>query len=427
MNNHFVHAAGVALAIATAICTRAGAATTPVVCWGRADQCTPTDNLSDAIQVSAGSYHSLAVKADGSVLGWGWNNSGQISIPVGLGAISQVSAGSWHSLALRRDSTVVGWGRNDGGQCNVPSSLLGVTQIAAGAGHSLCLRADGSVAGWGEQTPPAITSVKQIATHISWHSAALLADKTIVCWGSNDRGQCTVPADIGPAEQIAVGEKHTVALLTNGVVRAWGSNDYGQLNIPTGLTNVKAIACGGFHSIALSQIGVISCWGSNTFGQSIAPAPLSGTVQISGGYEHSIALLGPPIQIFGVQPISGPSSGGTPIKINGSNFPSSPTVRIGGMPATDVVVESASTIRAVTPSGLPGLAAVSVDYGSSVAFYYRPECGSDLDQDGEVTAADISIVLLDFGPCYQAPLAAPAPEVPPLLDAQPLPDAPRQR
>jgi hypothetical protein len=70
---------------------------------------------------------------------------------------------------------------------------------------------------------------------------------------------------------------------------------------------------------------------------------------------------------------------------------------------------------------------VTVNCASSDAFYYRPYCGSDLDQDGEVTAADISIVLLDFGPCYQTPSAAPAPEVPPLLDAQALPDAPRQR
>jgi hypothetical protein len=61
------------------------------------------------------------------------------------------------------------------------------------------------------------------------------------------------------------------------------------------------------------------------------------------------------------------------------------------------------------------------------AIYIRPECGSDLDQNGVVDTGDISIILLDFGPCYQAPLAAPAPEVPPLLDAQALPDAPRQR
>jgi len=55
----------------------------------------------------------------------------------------------------------------------------------------------------------------------------------------------------------------------------------------------------------------------------------------------------------------------------------------------------------VTPAGLPGMTSVTVgNWVQPNAFYYRPECGSDLDQDGEVTAADIAIVLLDFGPCY---------------------------
>ena len=55
------------------------------------------------------------------------------------------------------------------------------------------------------------------------------------------------------------------------------------------------------------------------------------------------------------------------------------------------------------------------------AFYYRPECGSDLDQNGIVDAGDISIILLDFGQCYETPLVAPGtPEVPELLEAQPV-------
>jgi len=132
--------------------------------------------------------------------------------------------------------------------------------------------------------------------------------------------------------------------------------------------------------------------------------------------------------VTGVIPVSGPSSGGSAIIIKGTNFPENPMVLIGGVPATDVVRVSATRITATTPAGLPGMTTVTVgNWVQPNAFYYRPECGSDLDQDGEVTAADIAIVLLDFGPCYQAPPAAPAPEVPPLLDAQALPDAPRQR
>jgi hypothetical protein len=62
------------------------------------------------------------------------------------------------------------------------------------------------------------------------------------------------------------------------------------------------------------------------------------------------------------------------------------------------------------------------------AFYYRPECGSDLDQDGEVTAADIAIVLLDFGPCY-ATATSPQPDdsTPFMLQDQPAPASPQRR
>jgi hypothetical protein len=127
------------------------------------------------------------------------------------------------------------------------------------------------------------------------------------------------------------------------------------------------------------------------------------------------------IAVTGVTPVSGPSAGGTILTVKGNNFPENPTVLIGGVPATDVVRVSSTRITATSPAALPGMVSVSVNaWVQPDAFYYRPECGSDLDQDGEVSTADISIVLLDFGPCYQAPVAAPTSS--PLPPA--LPDAP---
>ena len=127
------------------------------------------------------------------------------------------------------------------------------------------------------------------------------------------------------------------------------------------------------------------------------------------------------IAVTGVTPVSGPSAGGTILTVKGNNFPENPTVLIGGVPATDVVRVSSTRITATSPAALPGMVSVSVNaWVQPDAFYYRPECGSDLDQDGEVSTADISIVLLDFGPCYQAPVAAPT--TGPLPPA--LPDAP---
>jgi hypothetical protein len=124
--------------------------------------------------------------------------------------------------------------------------------------------------------------------------------------------------------------------------------------------------------------------------------------------------------VTGVLPPSVPSQGGVTITINGRNFPDYPTVLVGGTPATDVVRVSATRLTATTPAGLPGMTSISVDgFTLNDAFYYRPECGSDLDQNGSVDAGDISIILLDFGQCYETPyvLAAPvAPAPTPLAD-----------
>jgi hypothetical protein len=133
--------------------------------------------------------------------------------------------------------------------------------------------------------------------------------------------------------------------------------------------------------------------------------------------------------VTGVIPVSGASSGGTSVIINGTNFPQNPAVLIGGSAATSVVRVSANRITAVTPAGLPGMTSVTVgNWVQPNAFYYRPECGSDLDQDGEVTAADIAIVLLDFGPCYATAISAqPEDSTPFMLREQTESAAPRAK
>jgi hypothetical protein len=62
------------------------------------------------------------------------------------------------------------------------------------------------------------------------------------------------------------------------------------------------------------------------------------------------------------------------------------------------------------------------------AFYYRPECGSDLDQNGSVDAGDIAIILLDFGPCYSTVVpATPEDSRPFMLREEAAPAAPQSR
>ena len=44
------------------------------------------------------------------------------------------------------------------------------------------------------------------------HTAAILADGSVVAWGSNNEGQSTVPSGLKEVTEIALGYDHTVAL-----------------------------------------------------------------------------------------------------------------------------------------------------------------------------------------------------------------------
>jgi hypothetical protein len=62
-------------------------------------QATPPEG-NDFVTVSAGGGHSLALKADGSIVGWGRSDFGQATPPSGNDFVA-VSAGGWHSLAIK--------------------------------------------------------------------------------------------------------------------------------------------------------------------------------------------------------------------------------------------------------------------------------------------------------------------------------------
>ena len=109
------------------------------------------------VAVATGYYHSLALEADGSIVGWGRNGSGAATPPSGNDFVG-ISAGLYHSLALKADGNIVGWGYNRYGQATPPSGN-GFVAISAREEHSLALKADGSIVGWGrnhfgQATPP---------------------------------------------------------------------------------------------------------------------------------------------------------------------------------------------------------------------------------------------------------------------------------
>ncbi|NBX25264.1 MAG: hypothetical protein EBQ99_04345, partial [Planctomycetes bacterium] len=90
-------------------------------------------------QVACGGNHTYALKADGTLVGWGRNWEGQTNTPANLNNVTQVACGGNHTYALKADGTLVGWGYNVYGQTNTPANRTGVTQIACGGYHTYAL------------------------------------------------------------------------------------------------------------------------------------------------------------------------------------------------------------------------------------------------------------------------------------------------
>jgi len=58
--------------------------------------------------------------------------------------------------------------------------------------------------------------------------------------------------------------------------------------------------------------------------------------------------------VFSINPVSGPPEGGTLIAVRGTDFAAGATVTIGGLPATDIVIQSSTQIEARTPAMAAG-------------------------------------------------------------------------
>jgi hypothetical protein len=253
----------------------------------------------DIVSVSAGAYHGLALKKDGTVIAWGDNTYGQAIPPTNLNGVVAISAGRDHSLALKNDGTVVGWGYDfGGGIATPPAGLSGVVAISAGDYHNLALKADGTVVGWGynwsgETTPPAdLSGVVEIAAGNSY-SLALKSDGTVVGWGNKFAGAATPPTNLTSVVAIDAGNGLSTAIKGDGTVVTWGSRTYQTIAATTNLTNISAIALGEYDGLALNRNGTLFGWDFNFPG---ATAPdLGGSARaISVGGYHKLVLCTAP-------------------------------------------------------------------------------------------------------------------------------------
>jgi alpha-tubulin suppressor-like RCC1 family protein len=126
---------------------------------------TPPAGLTNVVAIAAGNSHTLAVKSDGTVIGWGFNDVGQATgvpttnsqntaagqVTIGgqiLSNVVSIAANSGYSMALKKDGTVITWGRmvNNLYPATVPEGLSNVVAITAGVNFCLAITTNNAVA-----------------------------------------------------------------------------------------------------------------------------------------------------------------------------------------------------------------------------------------------------------------------------------------
>ena len=93
--------------------------------------------------VSAGLWHTVGRRADGTLVACGDNSFGQCDVSEWTDIIA-VDCGACYTLGLRSDGTVLAAGDNSAGQCDV-SEWTEIAGVAAGAYHTVAVRMDGTV------------------------------------------------------------------------------------------------------------------------------------------------------------------------------------------------------------------------------------------------------------------------------------------
>jgi hypothetical protein len=235
---------------------------------------------ASVVAVAIGAAHACAIKGDGTTWCWGNARFGSLGNgtdteimlpPVQVTALGtegvSLASGSSHTCAIKKDGTLWCWGFNNSGQVGVDnpesSSVPIPTQVKAVGTEAAAVVTGGN------------------------HTCVIKQDRTLWCWGMfhGSYGQVIgLGADVASA---AAWFFHTCALKLDGSLWCWGTNAHGQLGdgttadsgLPVRVSvlgfEVAAIAVGGYcvfdnwggHTCVRKRDGSVWCWGSNAYGQ----------------------------------------------------------------------------------------------------------------------------------------------------------------
>lgn len=272
------------------------------------DLLVPTQIGTDSgwVAVDTQYYHCVALDSNRQIWTWGKNNYGALGsggngdqwLPVQLVdgpqtySWNEISAGVDHTLAIKDDGTLWGWGNNKYGQLGLDESIetqspdftvleLQPTEIIIDDENVPVQPVWSS--DWLDD------SITTLIGHDSNFYVTIDSTGALWSWGSNDYGQLGDgtkvtrynPVQVGSDtdwSQIAIGSNYTIALKTDGTLWGWGRNNHGQLGIGNntdqsspvriGLATTWAqVTCGEFHTLAIKANGTLWAWGNNNYNQ----------------------------------------------------------------------------------------------------------------------------------------------------------------
>jgi WD40 repeat protein len=187
----------------------------------------PSDLRAKAISIML-SGTGYAVRTDGTLATWG--NPPFNVTPPGLTNLVDVVATTGHVLALRSDGTVVGWNPSGGpGPLDVPDfGGKKVVNIAASGAYSAAAFEDGTIEIWGDPgsipegeptfdglTPATKVTSLAVGGMTGEILAAVTADGAVHVWGTENPVADVPPSLAGqPVSAIAVGNAHMAAIVT---------------------------------------------------------------------------------------------------------------------------------------------------------------------------------------------------------------------
>ncbi len=346
------------------------------------------------LQIVAGKAHTCVLLQDKTVRCWGDNSSGQLglgdtrsrganeairdvpALQFGTGFVPvKLVASAVQTCAISETGDAKCWGAQSSLKPDQVLNLIDflnekVKDIVSNslASHFCAILESNKVQCWGDNpfgqlgdrslvsrplpsgVPIQLSSEAGVQISVGGqHTCALLADKSLHCWGRNARGQLgygdtntfgfaathildsrVVP--VTDAAQVITGFDHTCIITTNRKLRCWGGAAEGQLGygntLDIGTTpstlpesvgfvelgaEVSQMVAGGQFSCALLTNNTVKCWGNGTNGQlgygnpndigddellggvglvSINTDPRQGKImQLVAGAAHACALL----------------------------------------------------------------------------------------------------------------------------------------